>query len=180
MMRSSSAGEYGLALFKLAKEMGAGSEIFNDFTAVKSCFEADSDFERLLGNPRLTQEERTQVLDNIFGGKINVYLLNMLKILASKRLLGIVDGCWLEYRRLYCQDNNILPVKVTSAQELSEGQKKKIEESLAEKTGSRILLSCAVDESLIGGLILEYGGKRYDATVRNRLTGLKKSIIQDY
>lgn len=179
-MRSNVAGEYGLALFKLAKECSAGKEIFDDFTAVKSGLDDNPELIRLLSNPRLSQDERAQVLDSVFGGKINIYLLNMLKILASKRLLGAVDGCWTEYRRLYCNDCNILPVKLTSAYALSEEQKERIVKSLAKKTGSEILLSCSVDESCLGGLVLEYGGRRYDATVKNQLTTLKKSIIKDY
>ena len=104
----------------------------------------------------------------------------MLKILASKRLLGGIGGCWLEYRRLYCERKNILPVTVTSASPLSEEQISRIVESLSKKTGSQILMSFKLDESCLGGFILEYGGKRYDATVRNRLNAFKRSIIKDY
>lgn len=179
-MRSNIAGEYGLALFKLAKEISAQKEIFDDFTAVKEALDANPELIRLLSNPRLSGSERAQVLDGVFGGKINLYLLNMLKILAEKRYLSAVSACWLEYRNLYCKESNILPVKVTSAAPLSEGQKERIINNLAKKTGSKILLSCVVDTDCLGGFVLEYGGKRYDATVKNQLSSFKQSIIKDY
>ena len=48
---------------------------------------------RLLSNPRLSRAERADVVENIFGGRINRYLLNALKILAEKRHCGMVDKC---------------------------------------------------------------------------------------
>lgn len=179
-MKRNVAAEYGLAIFKLADETAVLDEVFDDFGSVNKAFEDSPELVRLLSNPRLTLAERDRVLEDIFGGRINIYLLNMLKILASKRLLGGIGGCWLEYRRLYCERRNILPVTVTSAAPLSDEQTRQITESLSKKTGSQILLSFKLDKSCLGGFILEYGGKRYDATVRNRLNAFKQSIIKDY
>lgn len=172
--------EYGLAMFKLAKESGREKEIFDDFSAVRDIFSDNPELQRLLSNPRLTASEREDVLENIFGGKVEPYLLNMLKILAKKRRCDMVDGCWREYRRLYCEANNILPVTASSAVELTQAQKDRLCRTIEQKTGSKVILECRIDPGCIGGVRIEYGNKRFDTSVKQRLSSLKRSLKSDY
>ena len=168
--------EYGTALYQLAVEENASKEIFNDFQLVSRVFTDNPEFGRLLSNPRLSARERAETVGSVFDGKINRNLLNALKILAEKRRCDTVNKCCEVYKKLYCEDNNILPVVATSAVELSDAQKKRLIDKLRASTKSDILLSCRVDPACIGGIRLEYGGKRYDASVRGRLSDLERSI----
>ncbi len=174
------ANEYGIALYKLACEENAQKQIFEDFAGVCLAFDQNPGLERLLSNPRLSACERAQAVENIFGGKANRYLVNMLKILAEKRLCRSIPRCRAEYERLYCEENGILAVTATSAVELSEEQKSRLIAKLSEKTGKRILLNCKVDKTCLGGIRLEYAGKRFDASVKNKLEALKKSLMSRY
>ena len=119
-------------------------------------------------------------MEEIFGGRANRYLVNMLKILAEKRIFHIVPKCRVEYEKLYCEANGILAVTATSAVELSESQKQRLIQKLSEKTGSKILLTCKADKACLGGIRLEYGGKRFDASVKNKLEAMKKSLMSRY
>lgn len=168
--------EYGTALYQLAVEEKTSKEIFDDFQRVSEVFSQNPEFGRLLSNPRLSARERAVTVGKVFDGKINRSLLNALKILAEKRRCDTVSKCCEVYKRLYCEDNGILPVTATSAVALSDAQKKRLTERLKENTGSDILLSCKVDPRCIGGIRLEYGGKRYDASVRGRLSDLARQI----
>lgn len=168
--------EYAAALYQLAAEEGCSKEIFDDLQLCTRVFEDNREFSRLLSNPRLGAAERAGTVGEVFGGKINNYLLNALKILAEKRRIDSLPKCCEVYKLLYCEDNNILAVTATSAIALSDEQKARICEKLKNKTGSEILLTCRIDPSTIGGVRLEYGGKRYDASVRGRLAGLERAI----
>ncbi len=177
-MMKNYANEYGLALYNLGVEANCSKAIFDDFMSVAEVFEAQPEFIRLLSNPMLTADERASAVKNVFGGKINQYLLNMLMIFAEKRRFDMLSKCWLEYRKNYCKDNNILPVTATSASPLSEEQKQKLIKKLEAKTGSQILLSCVVSPKCLGGIMLEYDGKRVDASVKNRLSNMRQKLIQ--
>lgn len=168
--------EYGTAVYQLAVEENCSKEVFDDFQKVAEVFGQNPEFIRLLSNPRLSAAERAETVGKVFGGRINKTLLNTLKILAEKRRCDAVGKCCEVYKRLYCEDNNILPVTAVSAVGLSEAQKERLSEKLRKKTSSEILLSCKVDPSCIGGIRLEYGGKRYDASVRGKLSDLGRAI----
>ena len=174
------ANEYGTALYKLACEEGIQQEIFGDMSAVTKAFEDNPGLVRLLSNPRLSAQERAQTVEDIFGGRANRYPVNMLKILAEKRICHIIPKCRAEYERLYCEANGILAVTATSAVELSEAQKQRLTAKLSDKTGRKILLTCKVDKACLGGIRLEYGGKRFDASVKNKLEAMKKSLMSRY
>lgn len=177
-MTKNYANEYGLALYNLGVEADCSKAIFDDFKLVAEVFESEPDFTRLLSNPMLTASERADAVKSVFGGKINGYLLNMLMIFAEKRRFDMLSKCWLEYRRNYCRANNILPVTATSAAPLSEEQKNRLIAKLEAKTGSQILLSCVVSPKCLGGIMLEYDGKRIDASVKNRLAEMRKKLVQ--
>lgn len=168
--------EYGAAIYTLASEERNAEAVFNDFRDVSAAFERNPEFVRLLSNPRLSASERAETVGSVFEGKIDKNLLNALKILAEKRRCGSVCKCFEVYKKLYCEEAGILPVTATSAVDLSEDQKRRLIEKLKAKTGKEILLTCKTDPACVGGIRLEYGGKRYDASVRGRLAALGRSI----
>ena len=176
MMTKDFSREYGTALYGLSVEENTSERVFNEIREVCGIYLRSPDFVRLLSNPRLSASERAETVDSVFGGKIDGNLLNFLKILAEKRRSDILPKCFEVYKKLYCSDNGLLPVTAFSAVDLSENQKNRLEEKLKAKTGREILLTCKTDPSCIGGLRLEYDGKRYDASVRGRLGGLLKEI----
>lgn len=176
MMTKDFSREYGTALYGLSVEENTSERVFNEIREVCGIYLRSPDFVRLLSNPRLSASERAETVDHVFGGKIDGNLLNFLKILAEKRRSDILPKCFEVYKKLYCDDNGLLPVTAFSAVDLSENQKNRLEEKLRAKTGREILLTCKTDPSCIGGLRLEYDGKRYDASVRGRLGGLLKEI----
>lgn len=178
-MMKNYANEYGLALYKLGVEANCSDAIFEDFKSVAGIFANEPEFIRLLSNPMLTASERADSVRNVFGGKINGYLLNMLMIFAEKRRFDMLDKCWLEYRKNYCEANNILPVTATSAAALTDEQKQKLVERLEAKTGSKVLLSCVVSPKCLGGIMLEYDGKRIDASVKNRLSQMRNKLKEN-
>lgn len=172
--------EYGIALFKLAQESGSEKEIFDDFGSVSKVFYEQPQLQRLLSNPRLSADERADVIGNVFSGKINLYLLNMLKILAEKRRCDMVEKCWQVYKNRYCEANNIMQATVYSAAELTCEQRSRLIETLRKKTGSDIILDSRIDNSCIGGIRIEYGGNRFDSSVKQKLSSFKKSLKSGY
>lgn len=171
---------YGTALYKLAEETGSSKEIFDDFRFVGDVFSTQPQLGRLLSNPRLTASERADVIQSIFGGRINGYLNNMLKLLAEKRRCDIIHKCLSVYQNHYCEANNILAVTAFSSVALTNDQKQRLIETLRKKTGCDIILETKLDKSCIGGMRVEYGGKRFDSSVKNKLDSMKKSLKSKY
>lgn len=164
---------YAQALYELAKDKGLDEVIHSELTMLDDCFAENPDYIRLLRTPNLSKEERCQILDQGFRGKIQPYLLNFLKILVEKDYIYLLPDCSRAYTRLYQQDHNILSVTAYTAVLLSKVQEKALTEKLSGITGKTILLRNQVKPETIGGVMLSYDGKCLDDTVSHRLDRIR-------
>ena len=167
---------YAQALYDLAKEEGLGGKILSELKALKESFDQNPDYLRLLSTPNLSKDERIQILDDGFKGKIQKYVLNFLKILTEKGYVRRFADCCEAYRELYNEDNGILPVKAATAVPMTDAQKAKLSEKLAGLTGKTIELQNTVDPECLGGVRLDYDGKRVDDTVQHRLDAVRSLL----
>ena len=167
---------YGEALYELALSENLTEEVKQQLAALDESFQAEPDFLRLLCSPNLSKQERCQILDDSFRGKVHSYLLNFLKILTEKGYIRHFSDCCTSYRQLYNQDNGILPVTAVTAVPLNEAQTGKLTEKLAQITGKSIDLVNRVDASVLGGMRLDYDGKRLDDTVAHRLEAVRSLL----
>ena len=170
------ANTYAQALYDLAKDEGLGKTILSELTVLKGVFTENPDYCKLLSTPDLPKQERCQILDEAFREKVHPYVLNFLKILTQKGYIRQFSRCCDAYRNFYNEDNGILVVKVVSAVELNSAQKEKLTGKLETTTGKQIDLQCSVDETMLGGLRLNYDGKQVDGTVKNRLDSIGKLL----
>lgn len=164
---------YGQALYSLAKEERLSQAILEELKTLSAGFSQEPDFLRLLSAPNLSKEERCQILDSSFRGKIQPYVLNFLKLLTEKGYARHFGECVDAYREQYNQDNDILPVKAVTAVPLSGEQTQRLTDKLAKITGKSIELTNQVDPKCLGGVRLDYDGKRVEDTVAHRLESIR-------
>lgn len=172
---------YGEALYSLAREEDLSETILRQLKTLDSCFTQEPDFLRLLGSPNLSKAVRCQILDDCFRGKMEVYLLNFLKILTEKGYIRHFGDCVAAYRNIYNQDNGILIVTAVTAVALTAEQTARLTEKLRGIAGKRIELTNKLDPTVLGGMRLDYDGKRVDDTLAHRLDAvgsrLKNTVL---
>ena len=142
---------YGEALYSLAREEGLSDAVLQELKLLRDAFTQEPD-----------------------------YVLNFLKILTEKGYARYFCDCCDAYRELYNSDHGILTVKAVTAVALTDQQAAKLSNKLAAITGKTIELQNRVDPGCLGGVRLDYDGKRVDGTVKNRLDsigGLLKNTV---
>ena len=155
--------EYGDGLFELCAEEGLDERVLAELECLKTLFRQQPDFVRLLMNMTLSREERLSIADAALRDQVHPYVLNFLKILEA-------------YRDRYGKAHDIAEADVTTATALSDEQRKALTERLEKMTGQKILLKEHVRPEVVGGVLLELNGKRYDNTVRQRLENIRRVI----
>ena len=170
---------YGRSLYGLAGEEGLTEPIMEQMMQVRRIFRENSEYVPLLLEPSLSRREREDLLDKAFGREIQPYLLNFLKLLCEKNILGEYSACCREYKRLYYQDNGIAEAKVTSASMPNEQQKKALKDRLEKISGKKIVLVWKKDSSVLAGLQVDIEGRRLDGTIKGRLELLSRELKGD-
>ena len=170
---------YGQALYDLALSEGLAEEIGKQLAVLDRCFTQEApEFLRLLGAPTLSKEERCKILDDSFRGQVQPYVLNFLKILTEKGYMRHFSDCCHAYQEQYRKDNGILLVNVVTAVPLQPEQVQLLTQKLEKRTGKTIQLQERIDPAVVGGMRLDYDGKRLDDTVANRLASLR-ALLKD-
>ncbi len=167
---------YAEALYTLSLEEGITGKLLSELTVLDGALRENSDFIRLLSSPNLSKQERCAILDDSFRGKVHPYLLNFLKILTEKGYMKYFSDCCKAYEEHYNLDNGILPVTAITAVALSAEQAEKLTEKLSRTTGKQIKLEKRIDPSVLGGIRLDYDGKRLDDTVAHRLDAVRSLL----
>ena len=172
---------YGGALYELAASENMSGAVSEELTVLRESFDNEPGFIRLLGAPNLSKQERCQILDDCFRGRVAPYTLNFLKILTEKGYIRHFSHCCDAYMSRYYEDNGILPVTAVTAVSMTEVQTEKLRQKLRAITGKNILLHSRVEPGTLGGVRLEYDGRQLDDTVANRLQSirdlLKKTVL---
>ena len=174
------ANVYGGALYDLAKDENLTEKIGDQLNTLDQAFAQEPAFVGLLSSASLTKPERLQVVEDSFRNNFHPYVLNFLKILTEKGYIRHFSGCCKAYRERYNTDNGILPVTAVTAIPMSDAMRNKLADKLSTITGQKIALTCKVDPDCLGGVRLDYDGKRLDDTVSHRLDsvrGLLKNTV---
>ena len=170
------AAVYAQALYDLAHSEDITLPVLQELEVLKQSFRQEPNFIRLLCSPALSKAERCQILDDSFRGKIQPYLLNFMKILTEKGYMRHFSDCCVAYRDYYNQDNGILPVKAVAAVALTPDQQNRLKEKLSGITGKTIDLDVRIDPQVLGGIRLDYDGKRLDDTLSHRLDSIRNVL----
>ena len=163
---------YGSALYDLAVEEQCTAELLAELNVLRESFRQEPDFVYLLATPSLSKEERCGILDSGFRGKLHPYVLNFLKLLTEKGYIRLFRECCGCYREAYNLDHGILEVRAVTAVALNESQRARLTAKLAGVTGKKICLIERVDPGCLGGVRLDFDGKRLDDTVANQLASI--------
>lgn len=177
-MMTETARRYGGSLYELAAEEGRSDEVLRQLQEVLDLLKENPSYERLLSEPSIPVAERTKLLDEAFGASLWPYLLNFLKILTEKGYLSELKGCRREFVRRYNEANGIAEAAVTSARELTDAQKQALVSRLEKMSGKKVSAAYYVNPALLGGIRLDFEGRRYDGTAAERLEALR-SIIRN-
>ena len=129
-------------------------------------------------SPLVSKNEKIQLIDTLFAGKIDNDLKNFFKILVEKGRITSVEGIEATYKELLNEKNNILEGYVISAVPMDNEKIKELETELSKKYNKNVTLENKVDKSVLGGVLVRLGNTEIDGTIKTRLDGLKNQLSQ--
>ncbi|MEO6133323.1 MAG: ATP synthase F1 subunit delta [Saprospiraceae bacterium] len=171
------ASRYAKSLLDLAKEQGKLDIVLHDVEAFVKATE-NRDFALLLKSPIVKSDKKAKVLDAIFRGKIDQLTNAFLHIIVSKGREAQLAEIGQEYINQYREIKGISIVNIVSAEPLPEETLESIRKKLVESkmTRGNIEFKTSVDKDLIGGFVISFEDKLYDASISHQLDQLRKQF----
>jgi F-type H+-transporting ATPase subunit delta len=130
-----------------------------------------------LASPRLSPERRRALAQSIAEQlRLQPPTRNFLALLADHRRLDQLGGIADHYQRLVDDELGRVRARVVSAVEMSAEEETAVTAALERVTGKKVIAERSVDPALLGGVVVEVGGKVYDGSLRTQLQRLAGSI----
>ena len=143
-------------------------------------FAAEPNLGRFFIHPSFPEESKAALVKEMCD-RISAVdeVRNLLKLLVDRNKMMYLGNITEFFEHAVAQRLNQVHVRVTTAYALDDPQKQKLQSNLERILGKTAVIDVRVDESLIGGLRLSVGSLVADATIRNSLVLLKRSIEQE-
>jgi F-type H+-transporting ATPase subunit delta len=166
---------YARALFDAARDKDRVTTVREELADFVQAMQDVPELRAVLENPQVDRRAKAAALESLLADGDEL-LRNFLRLLAEKGRVGELDEVQRVFERLVAAAEGQLDVELTTAFDLSEEESSAIVDQIAKASGRRVRASRNVDPALIGGIVLQVGSRRVDASIRGRLERLRREL----
>jgi F-type H+-transporting ATPase subunit delta len=166
---------YANALFEAAQDKGRLEPVREQLAQFVAAEAEVPELRALLRNPEIDPRARAAALEELLAEGDEV-LRNFLLVLADKGRAAQLEEIAREFERLVAEHEGVVHAELTTAVELSDGEAGKLLAQIEKASGRKVEASRTVNPELIGGIVLQVGSHRLDASVRGRLERLRREL----
>ncbi|WP_411871442.1 ATP synthase F1 subunit delta [Vulcanococcus limneticus] len=170
---------YAEAFLQVAEARNEVDEVVDQAKAVLALWQESPELRNALASPVLEVDAKKAALTKLFEGQVTPSFLNLLKLLADRQRIGILDAVLERLLELYRQQNNIALATVTSATALNEQQQSDLRSKVQAVAGTdKLEINLLVDPALIGGFVVTVGSKVIDASLAGQVRRLGLALAK--
>jgi len=171
------ASRYAKSLLDLAVEQGNLDTVLEDIKTFSGAAK-NRDLYLLLKSPIVKGSKKMEIFKAIFEGKLDKLTMAFFDIILRKGREMYLPEIATEFMEQYKSLHKVSTVKLTTAQPISDASLDAIKSKLlgSDVTEESVQIETSVDESLIGGFVVQVGDKLVDASVAHKLKEMAKVL----
>jgi F-type H+-transporting ATPase subunit delta len=173
------ANRYAKALLGLAEENNFSDQAFHDMKLVYEALESSKELQTVLKSPIIRITRKLNILKAIFEGKLHPVSMHYLSIITRKKRASLIMGISYEFLNIHREKLDIEIVTLITAGEIDEELRIKAREIASGLTTKQnIEFNHVYDPAIIGGFVLKIGDLLYDASIKRKLSNIKKHLLE--
>ena len=166
---------YARALFDAARDKDRIGQVQTELAEFVDAVRDVPELRALLRDPQLDPRAKIAALREILGGADQL-VRNFVLLLAERGRAAELEETHREFERLVAVETGRLALDMTTAVELSDDEARGIVEQIERASGRSVDATRSVDPDLLGGVVLQVGSLRLDASLRGRLERLRREL----
>jgi F-type H+-transporting ATPase subunit delta len=148
-----------------------------DLDQIEAALAGSDDFRAMITSPIYSRDEQATAVKALAAKMgLSETMTGALGVMAGKRRLFVLPQLVAALREAIAADKGEVTADVTAAKAMTKAQQDKLAKALKASVGKDVKINLAVDESLIGGLVVKVGSKMIDSSIRSRLNALQNSM----
>lgn len=162
---------------KALMESGGNYKVLEEqLNEVSEVIKSSNDLKVVMSNSSISILKKIEIIDAVFGGKIDSKILNLLKILVEKNRFYEFDAIKEAFSNISEGISNKKTVEIISPIKLNFENRTNVLFKLEHKLNCEITPIWTVDKNLIAGLVFKIGDCVIDTSIRAKLENLSKNI----
>lgn len=174
------ATRYAKSLLELATEQGKLEAVHGDVQMLQRA-SINRDLHLMLKSPIIQADRKISALKALFGDKMDALTMAYLSLLANKGREGYLLEIAAEFLNQYRAYKKITAVRIVTSETLGESVLAGIRAKIIASgvATDNLEVESVTNPALIGGFVLEFDNKRYDASVAHKLEEMKDLFTQN-
>lgn len=172
---TTAARPYAKAVFELAQETGQ-FDAWSGKLAFLAAVASNPEMSQRLDAPNITQADRASMMEKVVGDELDEHGRNFIRLLAENNRLALLPDIEGIYQALRAEAEGEIEATVTSAFELTDEQRNKIADALSRRLDRKVRIVSQIDDSLIGGAIIQAGDLVIDGSLKGRVDKLTQAL----
>jgi len=170
---------YALALYELSKEKNQTEEFVSNMTTFIKIFNSNQDLKSFVKNPTYSVQNQKIVFEKILTlMNFNKMVKNFFSILIEKKRIFFLDIIVEEFLKLISLKRGEVSGNLISSKKIDAKTILDIEREISTNIKRSIKLKPKIDESLIGGIVIQIGSLMIDTSIKNKLQKYKKLMTE--
>ncbi|KAJ3404826.1 hypothetical protein HDU80_002288 [Chytriomyces hyalinus] len=174
-------GRYATALYSAAAKKNVLEAVESELNKIGGLIEKDVRVQTFMETPIIDRAaKKAGVASILSSGRYSELTSNFFQVLAENGRLDQTRKVVSSFQQLMTAHRGEVQVTVTSAKELETRVFRQLQDILKKSTliekNQKIVLSNKVDATIVGGLIIEAGGKTIDLSVSSKVAKLERLL----
>ena len=174
-MQSRAAIRYAKAIYDIANEENSVDEVFKDMNFINELDGGSHDFKNLLSNSQLNYHDKKKLI-LLMVNESNVLTEKLMDILIQNKRVKIIGDIANSFIQLYNKHNNIKEATIITASPIDNDLESEILSRINIKDANSVNITNIVNPNIIGGFIVRFDGKEYNASIKQNLNNLKTEL----
>lgn len=168
---------YAKAFMEFADEKKSLEQVSDDMTMLEDTLSKSKELKVVLKSPVINKDKKESIIKEIFAEKINSLTLDFLLFVNNKNRENLLLDITKRYNEIRNIKLNRVEAEVVSSINFSDEQKNIMQQQLKELSNKEVIPNFTTDESLIGGFTVKINDTVIDASVKQQLKKLRKSLV---
>lgn len=169
------ARPYAAAAFEYAEAKQA-IEAWADMLESLATAVSDETLSKVIKHPGISDQQLAELMGELLGARLDDAGSNFVSVLIAAERLELAPQIAELFERRRAKQAGVVNVDVSSAFELDDSERSKIEAAIKSRVGQQCQIESSVDKTLIGGAVIKIGDAVIDLSLRGRLAALEQQL----
>ena len=169
---------YAQALYELASESGQVEQIEKELQAMDALLKESKVLQKLMLHPGVSINLKKRLVDSVLVHECSHLMKKFLYVLIDKRRERLLGFLFASYRHVVRKVKGIVMTEVQSTIQLTDDHLARLKTRLEKVLEKEIEITATINPEILGGLVIRFGDKLIDGSVRYKLAKLKKKLMQ--